>query len=76
MMEPDSVQGLPRELVDHAKDDFEFAARLLHVDTRKDALAEVGVEPSYELDLRLGELANMSLREGLAKFAGEQQVQP
>lgn len=76
MIEPEGIQGLPNELLERAKDDFEFAARLLHVETRKDALGEVGLESDYDLDQRLSEFANMSLREALGNFRAGQNLQP
>lgn len=73
---PEGIHGVPQEVLDRARDDFEWASRLLHVDTRTEALAELEIESEPELDARLDELANSTLREAVTRFGGGQQLQP
>lgn len=70
------IYSLPSELVERASGDVDFAGRLLHVETRAEALREVGLERNYELDSRLDEIATMSLREAMVNLRTQERIQP
>jgi hypothetical protein len=68
----DELAAIPGAVVVRAQDDLEFALRLLHRDTRADALNELELglteEEQRELYARLDEIAGMSFETAIGKL--------
>jgi hypothetical protein len=73
--EDGSSANIPTALVCQAQEDMNFALRLLHRESREEALREVGLDLTDDqrstLYTRLDEVANMSLQEALEKTRDE-----
>jgi hypothetical protein len=68
----DPLAAIPGALVVRAQDDLEFALRLLHRDTRDDALYELDLGLTEEehgaLSARIDEVAGMSFQTAIEKL--------
>jgi hypothetical protein len=63
------LAAIPGELVVRAQQDMDFALRLLHQESRDDAVSEAGIELTDEqkntLYVSLDKIANMSFQDAL-----------
>lgn len=69
---PEYFANIQEELVRRARGDLDFTLRLLHRESREDAIREVHPKLSgnqlSELHARLDDVANMSFQDALERF--------
>lgn len=67
-----SLDDIPASVVLRAQNDMDFATRLLHRDTREEALREPALQLTdderSDLSARLDDIANMSLQDAMVRI--------